>query len=476
MTYVWRYLLNYLSAGFLCLLLCACSGDSPWRYNPGAPDQPAGLSATADNGQVFLSWTAVNNAAAYTIYYATSPGVSRTNGTKIANVVSTSYILTGLTNGTTYYFVITAVNSSSESIESSQVSATPALLGSYVPGDLEGSWNFSVLVSGVGAGWMRGNLAVNNSGSVTFNSYLDSAGTTIPPATLFPALFLSSSGHVRDSLANTPAFQGFMAANRKMIVGGSSPTATSHILAILQKQTPGVIFSNAGDLQGFGNTGGGGRRFIYNQIASGSSQEWECASGQIGRDQKTQYTTFNAPSNPVKPGDKASILNISPDGIVTESLTGALPQPSVVLDKGFMSADKSMIIGTTTDTSGAAPKYVLRIYQLVNVQFNDLNTFALPDLAGTYELRTLAGGVSPLSASGIISISQTGSAVYSAYFDSTGSGILPADFSLSIDANGSLTNTADPSLQGKLSYFKDLFVFTKTDSPGMYSLTIALKQ
>src|SRR5450631_1696312 len=300
MKYGWRSLILFLSAAFLCLLLCACSGDAPWRYDPGPPDQAVGLVATADNGQVSLGWPKANNAAAYNIYYATSPGVARTNGTKIANVFSTSYIQTGLANGTTYYFVITAVNANSESAESNQVSATPAVLGSYVQANLEGSWNFTVLVSGAGAGWMRGTLAVNNDGAVTFSSFLDSFGNTLPPANLFPVLLLSSDGRVRDTITPPATFQGAMAVSRKMIVGNSSPDGRSQMMAILQKKVPGVAFDVAGDLQGFGNTGGGGRRFIYNQISSGSSHEWEYAVGQIGRDQKTQYTTCSAPSNPVK--------------------------------------------------------------------------------------------------------------------------------------------------------------------------------
>jgi len=39
--------------------------------------------------------------------------------------VRTSYINSGLTNGTTYYYVVSAVNSAGESGNSSQVSATP---------------------------------------------------------------------------------------------------------------------------------------------------------------------------------------------------------------------------------------------------------------------------------------------------------------------------------------------------------------
>src|SRR5262249_54040517 len=45
--------------------------------------------------------------------------------TTIASPTSTSYTNSGLTNGTPYYYVVSAVNSAGESGNSSQVSATP---------------------------------------------------------------------------------------------------------------------------------------------------------------------------------------------------------------------------------------------------------------------------------------------------------------------------------------------------------------
>jgi lysophospholipase L1-like esterase len=77
--------------------------------------------------RVIIRWTAVEVEDANTfhnIYWSTSSGATKGNGSKIANAVS-PYTHEGLTNGTTYYYVITTVNQRGESIESEEESATP---------------------------------------------------------------------------------------------------------------------------------------------------------------------------------------------------------------------------------------------------------------------------------------------------------------------------------------------------------------
>jgi Big-like domain-containing protein len=90
----------------------------------GTANAPAGLTAKPGNGQVTLDWLAVNGATSYNVYYGTAPGVTTTTGTQIASVRAPQLHL-GLTNGTTYYYIVTAVNGFGESPASTESSAAP---------------------------------------------------------------------------------------------------------------------------------------------------------------------------------------------------------------------------------------------------------------------------------------------------------------------------------------------------------------
>ena len=71
-------------------------------------------SSTAEKGTVTIGWPKVPNAISYNIYWNDSPGVTIHNGKKISNVKS-PHTIKGLKRGTTYYFVVTAVNALRES-------------------------------------------------------------------------------------------------------------------------------------------------------------------------------------------------------------------------------------------------------------------------------------------------------------------------------------------------------------------------
>jgi hypothetical protein len=91
---------------------------------PPVPSAPTGVTATPGNAQVTLSWNASPGATSYKVRRSTTSGGGYAD---VATVTSgTSYLDPGLANGTTYYYVIAAVNSNgSVGLNSAQVSATP---------------------------------------------------------------------------------------------------------------------------------------------------------------------------------------------------------------------------------------------------------------------------------------------------------------------------------------------------------------
>jgi cellulose 1,4-beta-cellobiosidase len=91
-----------------------------------SPAEPTGVTATTGDGQVTISWTAVPGATTYHIYWSTYSGVTPLNGFLKAGAATPSYTHKGLSNGTTYYYVVTAVNGNGESSASAQVSVAPS--------------------------------------------------------------------------------------------------------------------------------------------------------------------------------------------------------------------------------------------------------------------------------------------------------------------------------------------------------------
>jgi titin len=94
-----------------------------------APSSPQGVTATAGNTTVQLSWTPPTSTGGspitgYNIYRGTAANAEAS--TPIAsNLTTTSYTDTALTNATTYYYKITALNSIGPSAPSAETSATP---------------------------------------------------------------------------------------------------------------------------------------------------------------------------------------------------------------------------------------------------------------------------------------------------------------------------------------------------------------
>lgn len=93
------------------------------------PASPTGLESASQDGAIGLGWDASSGADMYRVYRSTSSGVDA-SGSPLANgIEETEYVDESVDNGTTYYYVVTAVVSeggqTAESDPSNEVEKTP---------------------------------------------------------------------------------------------------------------------------------------------------------------------------------------------------------------------------------------------------------------------------------------------------------------------------------------------------------------
>jgi Glycoside hydrolase family 44 len=116
-------------APLFCILLAGCGafgGGGGGGKNLTSP--VTGLTATAGNAEVTLNWNAYPGTVSYAVVRSTSSGSGNT-GHYLNNanpITTTSYTDAGLSNGTTYYYLVVASGSSGVSNPSNQASATPS--------------------------------------------------------------------------------------------------------------------------------------------------------------------------------------------------------------------------------------------------------------------------------------------------------------------------------------------------------------
>lgn len=124
------------------------------------PAVPTGLTATAGDGSVGLSWSASAGATSYNIYRATVAGGEPTTPT--ATATSTTFNDLGLVNGTTYYYKVAAVNAVGASAQSNEASAKPQ--GGGVDGPATAK---ATQVSSSGPWWGEEDLDITSSQPIT---------------------------------------------------------------------------------------------------------------------------------------------------------------------------------------------------------------------------------------------------------------------------------------------------------------------
>ena len=416
---------------------------------PGAPPAtPTGVTATRGYGQVTVSWNPAAGAASYNIYYGTAAGVTIATGTKVAGAVSPS-IVTGLTDGTTYYFVVTAVNGYGESAESLEVSAIPG----FAQADITGTWDIIQFANGSGARWVHAIGTFNASGNLTLTNFLDSDGNSAGPTTLQWTIDPSGVVSQLDSGSDT-GFHGKMSSDKKLITGVQTldnTTSPYTMEMLIARKRTGTVFDNT-DLVNI--------PFVLHDLHGGAASDnvWNYAPGSTNASRQLTLDNVTTPAGTGGGNVNFDTISVSSEGIATLANL-----PSYY---GLMTDDKKVIFAIFGAIGSF--NYGLQVFTITG------QTFAQADLAGTYNFHTLRNALpNPLWAYGTFSADATGNGTYLLYADS-GGGLTPADFVRVLATNGLITDPADATYHGQMSYNKDLFVQTSTTSGG-YELAISFR-
>ena len=194
-------------------------------------DVAGGMTVSGGSGDVTLDWSPVAGATSYNLYWSTSPGVTKATGTLVSGITA-PHLLAGLVNGTTYYFVVTAVNTvggGGESAESAEVFAMP--MGSPL---------------GVAAAGATGQVTVSWSpvaGATSYDLYwATSPGVTI--STGAPVVGVNSP-HSQGGLTNGTTHH-FVVTAVNSIGGGTESAESSEVSAMPLDVPTGVLSTPAG--------------------------------------------------------------------------------------------------------------------------------------------------------------------------------------------------------------------------------------
>ena len=175
------------------------SNNTGWSGGMTVPSAPTISTATSNNGQVTLSWSAPSNGGSaitdYVVEYKlhSEPTVWSIFSDGVS--VGTTAVVTGLTNGLSYDFRLSAVNVVGQSSASATSSATPAsvpdapTIGTATAGNAQATVTFTALTVATSTAWY--NSAWGYRAKVTVNS-----GQATTTQTNFP---------VYVNLANLPA-------------------------------------------------------------------------------------------------------------------------------------------------------------------------------------------------------------------------------------------------------------------------------
>ncbi|HVL87584.1 MAG TPA: fibronectin type III domain-containing protein [Candidatus Thermoplasmatota archaeon] len=187
---------------------------------PGAPQS---FVATRGDQSVALSWSyPANDGGRGVQYYMIHRGTSCGSKSLLTTVAIASYTDTGLTNGVTYCYAISAVNAAGEGARTADVQATPARAPS-APRNL-------AAVAGDGNVSLSWDEPTDN-GGLAVQSYQIHRGTSCGSETFFGSVPASQRTYLNTGLANGQTYCYNVRAVNEVGAGAASGSASAKPLA-----------------------------------------------------------------------------------------------------------------------------------------------------------------------------------------------------------------------------------------------------
>ncbi|MGP8155824.1 MAG: glycosyl hydrolase 115 family protein [Candidatus Acidiferrales bacterium] len=410
------------------------------------PSPPTSLAATAvSTSQINLTWTAsTTSGVTYSIFSSTTSGFTPSSGNQIASgVTTTTYSNTGLTAGTTYYYLAEAIAYGISSSASNQASATTQCSPPTAPSNLGATAASS---SQINLSW----TASSSSCSVTYSVFRSTTSGFTPSGSNQIATGVSTTSYSNTGLAASTTYYylvegvdsgGASAASNQ---AGATTLAASTVYAF----TSLTIAASSGQSEStFADSNcDGGNCVFYDSTATGQYISFDVTIPAAGSyDVRVSYKTINTRGimqTAIASSVSGTYTNVGP---TVDQYSASAGYPTTDLgDYTFSSSGTWVFRFTVTGKDGASSGYTLSFNALT------LNPVAPPTPPNPPT--SLAATAASASQINLTWTASTTSGVTYSVFRSTTSGFTPSS-SNQIASFLTTTSYSDTGLSANTTYY-----------------------
>jgi hypothetical protein len=322
----------------------------------------------------------------------------------------------------------------------------------YNQSDLAATWNIQKLEAGSTNEWGRYTVTIDATGTLSFTSCLDSAGSTACPAGQIVWTINSTNGVITESGpgGNSTAHYS-MATNKNFIAGTSTGSAQ---IFVAQKKAAGTTYSGT-EVRNLS--------FVYHALWAGGTNGWVYGAGT------TDASGITTISNHTTAWGNTSLEN-ELEGTLSVDAQGNVTLAGNSYIQGFMSNDKKSIV-VTDNTGSSVAVYIIQITG---------NSFTVgPAQSHTSYVHMLGCGAADGWVHYTVTFDSSGGMTFTNWVTNNVLLVAPdtAYTGNIIDTSGTFTITGNPTYHGQISHNRNFVVGTQTRGTGpnsVYMLSVSM--